>query len=89
MENYSSLPNIKISYYLKVQIPKMHRQFFRIICQNTKYVDNFCQDLYNPLLFASREWIFEKSSKKFRHIPIIQSNFQCKFCNSMWFFNIL
>ena len=57
MKFYSHLRYINISYYLKSQIPMCHRQFFRVISQNREYVDNFCNDLYNPFPFACQKWI--------------------------------
>ena len=33
-----------------------HRLFFRKISQNKKYIENFCNDLNNPFLFAYRNW---------------------------------
>ena len=58
----SSLSNINMSYYLKVQIPILHRQFFRIISQNPEYVKTVCNDLNIPFHFACHEFILEKSS---------------------------
>ena len=54
---YSHLRYINRSYYLKSQIPTCHRQFFRVISQNRKYVDNFCKDRNNPFHFACQKWI--------------------------------
>ena len=54
---YSHLRFINISYYLKSQIPMCHRQFFRVISQNRDYVENFCNDINNPFLFACQKWI--------------------------------
>ena len=41
---YSHLRYIKISYYLKLQIPIMHRHFFEQIFQNRDYVQTHCND---------------------------------------------
>ena len=53
---YSNLSNINISYYLKLQIPIMHRQLFKILSQNTDYVKTHCSDLSNSFHFACRRW---------------------------------
>ena len=34
-----------------------HRQIFRIISQNSDYVEIFCNEMENPLHFASQKWI--------------------------------
>ena len=54
---YSLLRYKNISYYLKSQIPMCHRQFFRVISQNRKYVDIFCNNRNNPFHFACQNWI--------------------------------
>ena len=54
---YSHSRFINISSYLKSQIPMCHRQFFRVIPQNRKYVDIFCSDRNNPFHYASQKWI--------------------------------
>ena len=51
----SKLSNTNISYHLKFQIPKMYRQFFRIISQNPENVETSCYDLNNPFRFACRK----------------------------------
>ena len=53
---YSHLRYLNISYYLKLQIPMRHRQFFRVISQNRKYVEKFCNDVENPFQFACQKW---------------------------------
>ena len=53
---YSHLRYTSIRYYLKHQIPIMHRQFFKIISQNKKYVDYLCNDVENPFYFACQKW---------------------------------
>ena len=53
---YSDLSRLNIGYYLIFKIPMCHEQFFRIIFQNPEYIRNFCNDLYNPLQFACRNW---------------------------------
>ena len=49
----SSLSIINI-HYLKLQIPIMHGDFFRIISRKPEYVKTFCNDLYNAFHFACR-----------------------------------
>ena len=55
---YSSLTNINIRYYLTLNIPIMHRLFFKIISQNPEYIKNFCTDMENPFHLACRIWYF-------------------------------
>ena len=43
-------------YYLKHQIPIMHRQFFKIMSQSKHYVYNFCDDRNNPFHFTCQKW---------------------------------
>ena len=57
MKIYSSLSNTNICYYLKLPIPIMHRQFFRIISQNPEYVKTHCKDMKNPLGFVIGNWM--------------------------------
>ena len=57
----SSLSNIKVCYLLKFQIPILNRQFFRIISQNTDFVEKFCNDSNNLFHFAIPKGILEKS----------------------------
>ena len=52
---YSNLSNINIYYYLKLRIPIMHRQFFKIIPENPEYVQTHCNDRRNPFHFACRK----------------------------------
>ena len=33
-----------------------HRQFFRVISQDGERVENFCNDMEIPLLFACQKW---------------------------------
>ena len=40
---YSNLSHIKIHYYLKLQLPIMHRHFFRKLSQNPEFFQNFLQ----------------------------------------------
>ena len=54
---YSHLRFRNINYYLKSQIPMCYRQFFRVISQNQKSVDNFCNDRNNTFHFACQKWI--------------------------------
>ena len=60
---FSSLSKKTICYYLKLQIPKKHRQLFRILSQKLDYVETHCNDLNNPFHFAIRRWIFTNTLK--------------------------
>ena len=62
---YKYLRYINISYYLKVQIPMCHRQFFRVISQNGESVEKFCKDVENPFHFACQKWFSLLNSKLF------------------------
>ena len=55
-KNYSHLSHINIHYYLKLQIPIMHRHFFRKLSQNPKYVQTHCNNRKNPFHFAGPKW---------------------------------
>ena len=59
---YSSLTNTNEGCYLKIQIPIMYRQFFRIISQNPEHVETFCNDLNIHFNFVCQKWILENSS---------------------------
>ena len=39
----------------------MHRQFFRLLCQNPVYVKTHCNDLNKPFHFACRNIYQEKA----------------------------
>ena len=54
IKTYSSLSNKNIHCYLKLNIPRMHRQLYEILFQNKEYVERFCNDRNNPFHFASR-----------------------------------
>ena len=54
---YLHLRYVNISYYLKIQIPMCHWQFFKILSQNTDYVKNHCKERYNPCHLAMRNWV--------------------------------
>ena len=58
--NVSSKTNI--CYYIKIQLPIFRRRFFKKICQNSEYVENFCNKLNNPFQIACRKFILENSS---------------------------
>ena len=45
-----------IQYYLKLQTPIMHRQFFEILSKNPDYVKTHSFDRNNPFHFACRKW---------------------------------
>ena len=53
---YSILSNINIHYYVNLQIPNLHRQFFKKTSQNRDYVEAFCTDLSILFHFTCREW---------------------------------
>ena len=54
---YSHQRYIKLIFYLKFPIPIKHRQFFKIISQNIRFVDYFCNDSNNVFHFAIRKWL--------------------------------
>ena len=41
---YSNLSHMNIHYHLKIQIPTMHRQFFRKISHKKEYIQTHCND---------------------------------------------
>ena len=45
-----------IHYYLKLQVPILHRQFFKTLSQNPEFVQTYCNDRRNPFQFACRKW---------------------------------
>ena len=53
---YSNSSNINIQYYLQLQIPTMHCQFFKKLFQNREYVQTHCNDRENPFHFACSKW---------------------------------
>ena len=53
---YSSLSHMNIHYYLKLQIPIMHRHFFTKLSQNPEYIQTHCNERRNPIHFACRLW---------------------------------
>ena len=53
---YSHFTNINIYYYLKLQIPIMHRHFFTKLSQNPEYIETHCNDRRKPFRFACRKW---------------------------------
>ena len=53
---YNNLSYINIHYYLKLQIPKMHRHFFRKVSRNPELIETRCNIGNNPLHFACRQW---------------------------------
>ena len=52
---YSNLSRINIHYYLKLQIPIMHRHFLRKISQSPEYKQTNCNDRRSPFHFACRQ----------------------------------
>ena len=57
-EIFSNLSQIYIHYYLKLRIPVMHRQFFKLISQNPLYVQTHCNDSRNLFHFACRKYLY-------------------------------
>ena len=60
IKNYSLQRYIKICYYLKLQTPIMHRQFFIIISQIYEFIERFCNNGNNPFPFSIRKWIINQ-----------------------------
>ena len=60
---YSNLTHKKIHYYLKLQIPKMHRLFFKTLSQNPQYVQTHCRNLNNPFRCLSQHRIKINTNK--------------------------
>ena len=64
----SSQSNVNICNCLKLSIPKLHREFFKILSQNSKNDLNNpktrCNDLNNPSHFACRKWIISQYFEK-------------------------
>ena len=58
---YSNFSHINLHHYLKLQIPIMHRQFFKKLSQNPDYIQTHCKDRTNPFLFACRKWYLYNS----------------------------
>ena len=56
MYYYSNRSQINVQYHLKLRIPKMHRQFFKILSQNPDNVQTHYIDRKNPFHFAIRNW---------------------------------
>ena len=56
MKIYSNLCQRNKHYFLKLQTPIMHRQFFRILSQNAEDVQTHCNDRRNLFHFAVRKW---------------------------------
>ena len=54
---YSQQRYVNTKCYLKSPMPMSHRQFFKILSQNSEYVKNHCNDLNNPFHFALQKWI--------------------------------
>ena len=65
---YSNLSNINIIYHLKLGLPPLHRQLFMKISQNRDYIQTFCHDRSNPLLFACRQWYSNKNNSILKRI---------------------
>ena len=58
---YSYLSRINVLFYLKLQIPIMHRHFFKILSQNREDVKTHINDLNDPFHFACRKWYLSKN----------------------------
>ena len=54
---YSHQRYINVSYCLKLPIPIMHLQFFKLLSQNRDYIQAHCNDRNNPFHFACQTWI--------------------------------
>ena len=50
---------MNIHYYLKLQIPILHRHFFKIPSQYPDYVQTHCNDLNYRFHFATRNWMIK------------------------------
>ena len=59
-KNYSHQRYKNIWYYLKHQIPVMHRQFFNLLSQNLEYVKTHSNDMENLFRFAIRKWMIKQ-----------------------------
>ena len=53
---YSNISQINIHYYLKIQIPIMHRHFFKMLSEFLEYVQTHCNNRRKPFHFACRKW---------------------------------
>ena len=58
----SNLQSIIICFYLKHRIPMCHKLLFGRISQSKEYIENFCNDINNPLHFACRKWYFDNQT---------------------------
>ena len=56
LEKYSHQRYINISYYLESQIPRCHRQCFRVFSQHRENVELFRNDMENFFEFACQKW---------------------------------
>ena len=57
IENYSHQRYIDMHYYLKIQIPIMHRHFLKKNSQNPEHVQTPCNIINSPFRFAFRKWL--------------------------------
>ena len=53
---YSNLSYINIRYYLKLRIPIMHRRLLIKLALNRDYIQNYCNNLNNPIQFGFYQW---------------------------------
>ena len=57
---YSNLSHTSVCYYSKFPIPKMQRQFFKVLSQNPEYVQTHCKELNNSFHFACSRWMIKQ-----------------------------
>ena len=53
---YSNLSNRNIRHYLKLRIPIMHRRFLIKLAPNRDYIQNYCNNLNDPIQFGFYQW---------------------------------
>ena len=57
---FSYLSEINIHYYLKILIPIMHRQLFRMLSQNPEYAKTHCIEFINTFHSAICNWMIKQ-----------------------------
>ena len=55
IKNNSRQSHLNIYFYLKLPIPIMHKEFFKILSRKPEYVKTLCND--SNTFFACRKWI--------------------------------
>ena len=60
---YSHVRYINTSYYLIFRIAMCQRHLFRIISQNRKFIEKFCNDMEKPFHFACKKWFNQLNQK--------------------------